>query len=118
MMNLSKILGCGGLAIILAGCASHRESSPSPSPAALPRLGNHHFKVTTRWPEAQRAFDRGLTLAYSFLHYPAEQEFRRAAAIDPDCALAWWGVALVNGPHINFPAVPPARAATAWDALV
>jgi len=118
MLKLLRLLGCGSLAVLLAGCASHREPSSAPSHAALPRLGDHHFKVTTRSPEAQQAFDRGLTLAYSFLHYPAEQEFRRAAAIDPDCAMAWWGVALVNGPHINFPAVPPARAATAWDALL
>lgn len=31
--------------------------------------------------------------------------------------MAWWGIALVNGPHINFPIVPPARVTTAWQAL-
>lgn len=31
--------------------------------------------------------------------------------------MSWWGVALVNGPHINFPLVPPDKAATAWEAL-
>jgi tetratricopeptide (TPR) repeat protein len=31
--------------------------------------------------------------------------------------MAWWGGALVNGPHINFPLVPPDKAATAWEAL-
>jgi len=31
--------------------------------------------------------------------------------------MAWWGIALVNGPHINFPLVPPDKAATAWQAL-
>ena len=31
--------------------------------------------------------------------------------------MAWWGVALVNGPHINFPMVPPDHAKAAWEAL-
>jgi tetratricopeptide (TPR) repeat protein len=80
-------------------------------------LGNHTYRITTASPDAQRAFDRGLTLAYGFNHKAAEREFRKAADLDPSCAMAWWGVALVNGPHINFPLVPPDRAKTAWDAL-
>ena len=31
--------------------------------------------------------------------------------------MAYWGIALVNGPHINFPMVPPDKAATAWESL-
>lgn len=84
---------------------------------AAPDLGTHTYKITTSVPEAQRAFDRGLVLAYGFSHGAAEKEFRRAAALDPRCAMAWWGVALVNGPHINFPMVPPDKAKTAWEAL-
>jgi tetratricopeptide (TPR) repeat protein len=108
-------------ALLVAGCSSPNSHSNALPAAAvevnLPRLGAHHFEVTTRSPEAQRAFDRGLTLAYSFGHYAAEQEFRRAAALDPDLAMAWWGVALVNGPHVNFPLVPPQKAVVAWDAV-
>ena len=80
-------------------------------------LGHHSFRITTASAECQRAFDRGLNLAYSFGHYAAEQEFRRALKADPNCAMAFWGIALVNGPHINFPFVPPDKAAVAWEAL-
>jgi tetratricopeptide (TPR) repeat protein len=80
-------------------------------------LGRHTFKVTTSSPAAQRAFDHGLTLAYAFSHLAAEKEFRRATEADPQCAMAWWGLALVNGPHINFPAVPAERAKTAVAAI-
>lgn len=73
--------------------------------------------VTTASKEAQAAFDRGLTLAYAFSHGAAEKEFREAARQDPALAMAWWGVALVNGPHINFPLVPEAKAKVAWEAL-
>ncbi len=104
-------------ATLLAGCASRREESGPPATGRLYHLGNHTFTVGTRSAEAQRTFDRGLTLAYAFSHRAAEDEFRRAAQADPDCAMAWWGVALVNGPHINFAAVPPDHAQVAWDAL-
>src|SRR6202008_576961 len=63
------------------------------------------------------AFDRGLTLAYSFAHRASEAEFRRGGGLGPQFGMAWWGVALVNGPHINFPMVPEDRARIAWDAL-
>jgi tetratricopeptide (TPR) repeat protein len=122
---MSKLLNSplfAALLILLTASAGERVVSGAPPLDAerttpLPRLGDHHFKVTTASADAQRAFDRGLTLAYSFLHYPAEQEFRRATTLDPDCAMAWWGIALVNGPHINHPIVPPKKAAAAWDAL-
>jgi tetratricopeptide (TPR) repeat protein len=117
MLHILEKLKFVGFAVVLAGCASHTSRPAAPQAQALPQLGHHHFKVTTSSPAAQQAFDRGLTLSYSFLHYAAEQEFRRAAALDTNCAMAWWGVALVNGPHINFPVVPPDKAATAWEAL-
>lgn len=105
------------LAALVAGCTS----SPAPrtdSAHLQPRhLGSHSFGVTTSSPRAQEAFNRGLTWTYAFAHHAAEQEFQRAAAADPDCAMAYWGVALVNGPHINFPLVPPERAEKAWAAL-
>ena len=107
---------CGVLAaMIVCGCVASHHSTEARKPA-LPNLGHHAFKITTRSAEAQRAFNRGLTWASSFGHFAAEQEFRAALAADPDCAMAWWGIALVNGPHINFPLVPPDKVAKAWEA--
>ena len=54
---------------------------------------------------------------YAFNHDEAIRAFTRAAELDPDCAMAHWGVAIANGPHINNTAVPPERAAAAWAAL-
>ncbi len=102
--------------LILCGCATSNHSAGKAAPR-LTRLGSHSFHVTTHSAEAQRAFDRGLNWAYSFGHFAAEQEFRAALAADPGCAMAWWGIALVNGPHINFPVVPPHKAAKAWEAI-
>jgi tetratricopeptide (TPR) repeat protein len=79
-------------------------------------LGNYHHPISTQVPLAQRYFDQGLTLAYGFNHSEAERSFREAARLDPNCAICYWGVALVLGPNINAPmkvhAIPKA-----WGAL-
>ena len=72
---------------------------------------------TTASPEAQRFFDQGLALMYAFNHDESIRSFTHAAELDPSCAMAFWGIAIANGPHINNPVVPPERAKAAWDAL-
>lgn len=82
----------------------------------LDDLGDHHHPISTDVPLAQRFFDQGLTLAWAFNHAEAERSFRQATALDPECAMCWWGVAWVLGPNINAgmeeEAVPKA-----WEAL-
>ena len=93
---------------------------PTPAAEAVPLfdgLGSYSRTVSTASPEAQRYFDQGLAFMYAFNHDEAIRAFTRAAELDPDCAMAHWGVAIANGPHINNPAVPPERAAAAWAAL-
>jgi len=102
------------LLLVLAGC-TRQADAPVATEAIIEGLGNHHFAVTAK-PEAQRLFDQGLRLAYGFNHPEAERSFRAAAALDPNCAMCWWGVALVLGPNINLP-MDPAAAAPAWEAL-
>jgi tetratricopeptide (TPR) repeat protein len=79
-------------------------------------LGSHHRKVTTNSPTAQRYFDQGLAFLFAFNHDEAIRSFTKAAEQDPECAMAWWGIAIANGPHINNPAVEPDKAKAAWDA--
>ncbi len=111
LLSAALAAALGGAVPIERGDAARGDDG------TLRRLGSHTYRITTSSPEAQRAFDRGLILAYGFAHAAAEREFREAARLDPGCAMAWWGGALVNGPHINFPSVPPDHARVAWDAL-
>lgn len=106
-------------AVFTGGCASNRaETGPVTGPAQLlPGMGSHHRAVSTTSAEAQRYFNQGLTLAYAFNHDEAVRSFTRAAELDPDLAIAWWGVAYCHGPHINNPAMPPERVKAAWEAL-
>jgi tetratricopeptide (TPR) repeat protein len=80
-------------------------------------LGGFSRPVTTSSPEAQRYFDQGLVLMYAFNHDEALRAFRRAAELDPGCAMCLWGIAVANGPHINNPVVPPERSQAASEAL-
>jgi tetratricopeptide (TPR) repeat protein len=80
-------------------------------------LGGFTRAVTTTSAEAQRYFDQGLAFLYAFNHDEAIRSFEQGARLDPQCAMAWWGVAYANGPHINNPVVPEERARAAWEAL-
>ena len=80
-------------------------------------LGSYSRKVTTNAAEAQRYFDQGLGFLQGFNHRAAIRAFQQAAELDPECAMAHWGVALACGPHINSIAVPPPVAELAWKEL-
>ena len=80
-------------------------------------LGSHTRIITTTSPEAQKYFNQGLNFLFGFNHGAAIRAFQAAETIDPDCAMAHWGVALACGPHINFPMVPPPAAELAWKEL-
>src|SRR5262249_40193257 len=85
------------------GHAKGDAASAADHPPILDGLGTHSHPVTTPRPEAQRYFDQGLRLVYAFNHDEAIRAFRHAARLDPDCAMAWWGVAFAAGPNYNLP---------------
>jgi tetratricopeptide (TPR) repeat protein len=80
-------------------------------------VGSYSRKITTKSAEAQRYFDQGLGFLHGFNHRAAIRAFQQAAELDPECAMAPWGVALACGPHINAIAVPPPAAELAWKEL-
>lgn len=104
-------------AALLAASAARAAEPPAAVPYHPFDLGTHHRLVSTTSVEAQKAFDQGLMWSFSFNHGDAERAFREAARLDDHLAMAWWGIALVNGPHINNTMVDEAHAKTAWDAL-
>ena len=83
--------------------------TPAESGARAPRLqnvGKHVFPVTTQSQQAQLFMNQGLNLAYGFNHAEAGRAFAEAARLDPNLAMAHWGMALVLGPNINAPMGP------------
>src|SRR5687768_7330912 len=63
------------------------NSGPRQLARLMPGMGNVHFPITTKSPEAQRYFDQGINLVYSFWWYEAERAFRHAAALDPEAPM-------------------------------
>ncbi|KAI6773632.1 hypothetical protein HG531_000481 [Fusarium graminearum] len=59
--------------------------------------------VTTNKPEAKRWVEDGFVWCYSFNHAEGERCFEKAIKIDPECALAYWGLAFALGPNYNKP---------------
>ena len=80
-----------------------RTTSPSSVQPLFKNLGNHQHRISTRNSLAQRYFNQGLIFAYGFNHAAAARSFKQAIALDPNCAICHWGVALVLGPNINAP---------------
>lgn len=77
-------------------------SNTSATGVALdPGLGNLHHAVSTRDPQAQAYFDQGMRLVFAFNHEAAIKSFEAAGALDPNLAMAQWGIALAYGPNIN-----------------
>jgi tetratricopeptide (TPR) repeat protein len=91
--------------VLVAGVCS--LFAQSKSPVLMPGMGHHHHTISTKSPEAQRFFDQGLTLVFAFNHEEAARAFRRASELDPQSAMAYWGVALALGPCINLDVDPP-----------
>ena len=80
-------------------------------------LGSYTRRITAKSPPAQRYFNQGLAFLHGFNHSAAIRSFQEAANLDPDCAMAHWGIALAAGPHINYPLVPPPMAELAWKEM-
>jgi len=93
----------------------------TPSPQALagaPTAGapNLQHPVSSSSPEARNLFDQGLFFIYAFNHDEAIRCFQEAARLDPEFALAHWGIALALGPNINLD-TDPSRQIAAFAAL-
>ncbi|KAJ4863223.1 hypothetical protein T069G_04177 [Trichoderma breve] len=64
-------------------------------------LGTYHRPITTKSPNAQRWFNRGLIWAYGFNTQEASNCFEKVITADPDCAMGYWGLAYTRGPYYN-----------------
>jgi hypothetical protein len=108
---------------VLACCvapaiAQHQHGSRATKALELhPGLGNYHHPISTKNPEAQTYFDQGLRLLYGFNHDEAARFFRRAAELDPEAAMPYWGLALSIGPNYNDTAVDENRATATYQAV-
>jgi hypothetical protein len=69
------------------------------------KLGKVHFATTCN-EIAQRRFDRAMRYQHSFWYAESNEIYQQAIKADPDCAIAYWGIALslLGNPHGAIPA--------------
>ncbi len=87
------------IAILLSACSKETEKQAP----LFDDLGILEYPVTTNSELAQKYFNQGLILAYGFNHEESFRSFEEVARLDPNCAMAYWGMAYVLGPNINLP---------------
>src|SRR6478752_8356936 len=83
-------------AVLVGGFAQ----SAAAQDAAEQRLGTVHFETSCN-ELAQRRFDRGMRYQHSFWYKASKEIFEDALKADPECAIAYWGIALslLYNPH-------------------
>lgn len=69
------------------------------------KLGTVHFATSCN-ETAQRRFDRAMRYQHSFWYSASSEIYQEALKADPECAIAYWGIALslLSNPHIAVPA--------------
>ena len=72
------------------------DRGPRHSAYLMGGTGKIHFPVTSRDPLVQKFVEQGIGQLHGFSYYEAERSFRQAAAIDPACGIAYWGMSLAN----------------------
>lgn len=60
----------------------------------LPGMGDTDMPVTTKSDEARKFFNQGVSMLHNFWVIEAERSFLQAATLDPDMAMAYWGIAI------------------------
>ncbi len=76
------------------------NEGPRQAAILMPGTGDVRFPVTTKNELAQKFFTQGVGQLHGFWYFEAERSFRQVAALEADCAAAYWGMAMAN---INNP---------------
>ncbi|HYE98966.1 MAG TPA: alkyl hydroperoxide reductase, partial [Planctomycetota bacterium] len=87
------------LCLLQEGHSVHGEAfneGPRQAAVRMAGMGDVRFAVTTEKEDAQAFVNQGVAQLHGFYYFEAERSFRQAAAIDPGCAMAYWGMALAN----------------------
>lgn len=59
-------------------------------------VGKVDFPATSKSEEAKAFVVQGIAQLHGFWYFESERSFRQAAKLDPDCAIAYWGMAMSN----------------------
>lgn len=75
-------------------CAVPPGAQPLLPARILEGMGTTNMPVTTRSDEARQFFNQGVSQMHSFWFVESERSFAQAAALDPEMAMAYWGISV------------------------
>jgi tetratricopeptide (TPR) repeat protein len=75
-------------------CAVPPGAQPLLPAKLLPGMGVTNMPVTSSSEEAKKFFNQGVSQMHSFWFVESERSFLQAAALDPDMAMAYWGISI------------------------
>jgi hypothetical protein len=98
---------------VVVMAAAFAQSALAAAPEAL---GKVHFQTSCK-PEAQQDFDQAMLYQHSFWYRASQKSFEDALKADPECAIAYWGIALslLYNPHVAPPVKNLAEGAAALE---
>jgi tetratricopeptide (TPR) repeat protein len=106
------------MTLVLAASAGAIISLAQPAfgQAGDDKLGTVHFATSCK-PEAQKLFDQGMLYQHSFWYRASQKFFEDTLKADPECAIAYWGIALslLYNPHVAPPVKNLAEGAAAIE---
>jgi len=100
--------------VVLAGAALISLAQPTLAQMDDGKLGKVHFETSCK-PDAQKLFDQAMLYQHSFWYRASQKVFEDVLKADPECGIAYWGIALsvLWNPHVAPPAKNLAEGATA-----
>ena len=75
-------------------CAVPPGAQPPLPAKLLPGMGDTNMPVTTSSEQARKFFNQGVSQMHSFWFMESERSFLQAATLDPDMAMAYWGISV------------------------
>jgi len=95
-------------AMLMAAVTAHAQQ-------AAENRDTVHFPISCS--EVQGRFDHALALLHNFAYPDTVKAFQAIGEADPDCAMAYWGLAIGEMPNPLSPPFPPGNLDAGWAAI-
>lgn len=104
------------MSLILTGVTTITFGQQHEHTASKETLGKVHFPISCT-PEAQTQFDRAMAMLHSFWYQEGLNAFTGITKTDPECAMAYWGIAVQARGNPLVSAPDPAAFKTGSEAI-
>jgi hypothetical protein len=102
-------------AFAIAAVTATTIAAANAQQAADDHLGTVHFPISCS--AVQVKFDRAVALLHNFFYPETVKAFQAIVKEDPDCAIAYWGLAMSELPNPLVPPFPPANLKAGSEAI-